>query len=208
MKKTHQLTLHIARVLSYVFHPAVVPLLFVGMFLWLHPNTFDRVQKIYIMMSVVAGTYFLPVTASLLLYRFGVIRTLEMADKEDRKTPYIVAAVFYYFTAVALRVVPSAQLLHMFLMGTSIVILLLLAQIPFYKASAHVASFSGLMAAVMVMSRMNAWSPTLLIAAILAVGLIAWARLELGAHTSREVVAGFFTGFTPIFVLFYTVSQG
>ena len=159
-------------------------------------------------MSVVAGTYFLPVAVSLLLYRYGIIKTLEMSDKEDRKTPYIVAAVFYYFTAVALRLVPTAQLLHLFLMGTSIVILLLLAQIPFYKASAHVASFSGLMAAVMVMSRMNAWSPAILISSILAVGLISWARLELRAHSNREVVAGFFTGFTPIFVLFYTVYPG
>lgn len=193
----------LARVLSYVLHPSVVPLMFVVLFFWSKPFDFDRVQKIYILMSVLAGTYFLPIAVSLLLYRYGVIKTLEMHAKEDRKTPYIVAAVFYYFTAVALRVIPSAQMLNLFLIGTSIVILMLLAQIPFYKASAHVASFAGLMAAIAVMSRAHGWSPVLLICSVLAVGLIAWARLELEAHTTREVIAGFFSGFAPIFILFY-----
>lgn len=208
MSRNLHLHYRLAKMLSYILHPAIVPLLFAVIILWMRPPTFDRVQKVYILMSVVTGTYFLPLSVSLILYRVGIIRSLEMAKKEERKTPYIIAAVFYYFTAVSLRVVPAAHLIHLFLMGTSIVILLLLAQIPFYKASAHVASFSGLLAAVIVMSRVNSWSPVMLISVIMAVAIIAWARLELEAHNTLEVVAGFITGFTPIFVLFYTVSPG
>lgn len=194
---------HLAQILSYVLHPSAVPLVFVVLFFSVNAHVFDRVQKIYLLMSIIVGTYFLPVTIALLLFKFNLVKSLEMRDRHERKAPYIITAVFYYLTALALKVVPAAQLLYLFLMATSIVILLLLAQIPFYKASAHVASFAGLLAAVIVLSRMYALSPIVLTFAIGATGLVAWARLELKAHTSAEVIAGFLSGFIPIFVLFY-----
>ncbi|GCD78190.1 hypothetical protein JCM31826_16720 [Thermaurantimonas aggregans] len=193
----------IAKILSYVLHPAIVPVVFALLFFSINAPLFDRVQKIYILMSIIVGTYFLPITIALLFYKLNILKSLEMHNRQERKAPYIIAAVFYYLTALALKLVPAAQLLHLFLMATSIVILVLLAQIPFYKASAHVASFAGLLAAIIVLSRMYNLSPLVLTLAIAATGIIAWARLEVEAHTSAEVFAGFLSGFTPIFVLFY-----
>ncbi|GCD80223.1 hypothetical protein DES35_102449 [Schleiferia thermophila] len=197
----------LGNLISYVLHPALVPLLFAALVIAQTSAPITRSQAMYLMVAIATGTYIFPGLLTVLLYRLGVISSLFMHKREDRKIPYVIGAVFYYFTAVAVRWVSSAKLIYLFLIGTCIVILILLIQIPFYKASAHVAALSGMLAAVLVLSRLYGWSHWYLISVVLTIGLIAWARLEINAHTIVEVIAGFLSGFVPLFALFSLLVQ-
>lgn len=192
----------LSKILSYLFHPSLIPLLFAALIIAEPSVKISRAQAVFLFAAIAAGTYVFPGLLAVFLYRIGVIGSLFMHKKEERRIPYLLGAIFYYFTAVAVSWVTPARLIYLFLIGTCIVILILLIQIPFHKASAHVAALSSMMAAVLVLSRHYGWSHWYLIALVLATGLVGWARLEINAHTVGEVIAGFLSGFIPIFTLF------
>lgn len=198
------MNLKLAKAISVLFHPAIYPL--VGLFFVLKylPYHYNREVVILSMVMVFCGTYLIPVLVSLLLYRFKVISSLMMEKAEDRRWPYAVGTLCFFFTASLVQNAGLAREAYLFLFGSAATILLHLPLLKYLKPSAHLAGFGGFLGLLLAVSAKYAINLLPFIALFLILGgLIASARLALKAHTGRELLLGFLSGLLLIFCSVY-----
>ena len=73
----------------------------------------------------------------------------------------------------------------------------------FWKISAHLVGWGGLVGLILILSlRFNTDLMLFLILAILSSGFIGFARLKLEAHNPLQVYSGFLLGFVIMIVVF------
>ncbi len=159
---------------------------------------------LWTLLLVFIGTYIIPVLVTLLMYRLKMISSIEMKQARDRRFPYLVGALSYYFVSEVIKGLNIPRETHLFLLASTAVILLHLLLLRRFKPSAHMAGiggFLGLLFALALHYRLNL-IPLLALAIILA-GLLASARLFLKAHNNFEVVFGFFSGLGLVFLILY-----
>ena len=194
----------LARLLSYTFHPAVMPVIGVVLIFEYSPYYTSTDMLYFTMLFAFTGTYLLPALVSVVLVKLGVVGSLEMKDAKDRRIPFLVAAVFFYLTASGMRDLPLPPQVYYFLLGSSMSIIIAFLFLQWMKVSAHTAGVSGLLAMLMVQSLL--WETDMsaaMIAVVLVAGILASARLRLEAHTFTEIVLGFCCGFIPVFSIMY-----
>jgi membrane-associated phospholipid phosphatase len=86
--------------------------------------------------------------------------------------------------------------------ASAFVILISAILLPFWKSSAHLAGLSGFLALYIGMNaHYSTGNTTTLVTIVALIGLMAWSRLSLNRHTPRELLSGFFIGFTTLYVL-------
>lgn len=196
----------LAQILSYIAHPSIMPILGTFFILRFHHYALPSALQNQILLLVILGTYILPLIASAILYRMGYISSLLMKKPSDRKMPFILGAVFFYFTAQLLKGVETIPALYIFVLSASITIFTQLLFLKKLKISAHAAGISGLMTIVIYYSAQGILiSPHFIALGILLAATIGWARLRIQAHTLTEVVAGYIAGSTPLALLLWTI---
>lgn len=192
----------LAQILSYIFHPAIAPILGILAILKLTPHHTPSSLVIVTICVVFAGTYVIPVLISLILFRLGFIPGLEMKTSKERRFPYLLGALCYYVVALFiqnLRLPPEA---YLYLLASTLVIVLHLFCLFFFKPSAHLAGMGGITGLLFALSIIYSINLLPFIGLIFLIsGFVASARLYLKAHSVLEVVFGFFSGFLLIFVI-------
>ncbi len=189
----------LARFLSYLFHPALMPLAGFGLLMYLHPYPIESGVLVYTLSFLVLGTYIMPGFISVLFVKMGLIDSLHMRDAESRRWPFLVAVVFYVFTALYLKVFPIPQETPRYLLGAAAGIGTLIILLPILKASAHMAGIGGFLALVYYLGEAYQVDLyTVFLAAVLCSGVVASARLALGAHDMNELIIGFLCGFSGV----------
>lgn len=197
----------IAKVISYLFHPLLIPT--IGLwFIFRSPSyisfivTSELQRALYIVVFIV--TFVFPVLSSLLLLILGRIRSLEMETPEERRIPYLLTAIYYSLGYYMLTTkVPLPEQLNLLLLGASIsVVLTMLINIK-WKISAHTIGVGGLIGALLGFAHqlhVNIIDDLILV--LLIAGLVGYARLRLNAHNQSQVYAGYLVGFLCEFMLF------
>jgi hypothetical protein len=87
----------LARLSSYVFHPALIPTWTVVILLNLDTYLYyavNKPMKWFIYSVVFANTYLFPVAIVLFLYYRKLISDLHLANRNDRVYPYFFSMVF------------------------------------------------------------------------------------------------------------------
>lgn len=190
----------LAQLLSYLFHPAIYPILGTFVLLRTLPMQYPSQMILLTVGMVFCGTYLIPVIASVLLFRHGLLPNLQMQQARDRRLPYIFSAVSFYFTSLLLRQVDVLHEAYLFLLASATVIIIHLLLLPYTKPSAHLAGlggFLGLMLALSFRYGLNFWPYIALL--VLLSGIVASARLRLNAHTVPELWLGFLSGLAVVF---------
>lgn len=173
----------------------IYPMLGVWVVLVSSPG-YINTQAIWFTLALVfTGTYIFPLLISFGLYRLGLIKSLEMHGRRERRLPYLVGAACYYITSLFLRQLPLPQEAFLYLMAAALIILIHVLCFSFFKPSAHLASIAGFTALLISISAHQhiALLPYISLA-ILASGFVASARLFLKAHTPLEVSLGYLSG--------------
>ncbi len=153
------------------------------------------------------GTYIIPIAITYWLFRKGYVESLEMSTARDRRIPYLVGALSYYLVATSIKALPLPVESYLFIIASTLVIVIHLLCLGFTKPSAHmggIGGFTGLVFALSLQYHLN----LLLIIGIcfLVSGLLASARLYLDAHTPEELIFGYISGFISVFALVYFVA--
>lgn len=190
----------VAQLFSYLFHPAIYPILGTFVLLRSLPMQYPSKMILLTVVMVFCGTYLIPVIASVLLFRYGLVRSLQMEEARDRRLPYIFSAVSFYFTSLLLRQVEVLHEAYLFLLASATVIIIHLLLLPYTKPSAHlggIGGFLGLMLALSFRYGLNFWP--YIAGLVLLSGIIASARLRLKAHSVAELWLGFLSGFLVVF---------
>ncbi len=196
----------IARVISTIFHPLLMPTL--GIFLLFQLNTFmsfavSTEARRFIFLIVFINTAIVPVLAVVILKRMGYIEDLILRDRGERILPLLISSALFFMTYYLLRQLSLPTLLYYYFMGATLLVLLTLMISFVWKISIHMVSLGGLTGFLIVTSLLLGINIAFLIAlAFLASGLTAASRLQLKAHTPAQVYTGFATGVAVMLMLF------
>lgn len=190
---------------SYIFHPIFVPI-FGSLFYFLFSNYyFTEQQKYLILLQISIITVFIPISFFYLLRSLGKVDSVMVSQLSQRSLPLIIQSILIFLLitkSITAEVIP--ELYYYFLGGLMSTFLLLILLILKIKASIHMVGISTLTIFVIALSchyHINAiYTITLLVAIN---GLVATSRLEMEAHTNKELVIGFFSGMLPQIILTY-----
>lgn len=188
---------------SYVFHPIFVSVFGALLYFFIIETEFNKFQQFLIICQIAIITIFIPITFYYILKTMGKIDSVMASQIQERKIPLFVQAILLYILfskSISLQSLPQ---LHFYLIGgmkSAIVAFILL----FFgiKTSLHLVATSSLLAFAIGLSVYNQSNNLLLIASLLVLnGIVATSRLEMKAHTYKELIIGFFVGLLPQIVV-------
>jgi len=175
------------------------------LYLQLNETYFSKGQCYLLLFQIVIITFFLPVSFFYLLRTFGKVDTIMLSDLNQRKIPLVMQMVL---TAIlitqSITIDRFPQLFFFFLGGlisTFLAFVFLYAKV---KSSIHMIGISALTFFSIGLSMHNQVNGTYLIAAsFLVTGLIASSRLQMKAHSLKELAVGYAVGMLPQVGLWY-----
>ncbi|MBC3540855.1 hypothetical protein ACFSC6_22210 [Rufibacter sediminis] len=191
----------LATVLSVLFHPLLLPTyLFSLLLYYLPPEVFSYPPegRRLIVLLVFILTFLLPTLGTLLLQQAGLVTSITLDARTDRRWPLLIAATCYTVLTVVFYQISFFDSLFYLIMGlitASIFLTLTINQ--FWKISAHSIGVGGMMGILVLL---HGWLPEAyllypVVLGCLISGAVISARLALGAHNSKQVYTGFGLGF-------------
>ncbi|MCC7507246.1 MAG: hypothetical protein IT259_18210 [Saprospiraceae bacterium] len=210
-----------AHIISFVAHPLLVLSYILVLLLVLDPYAFGarRItdpQAMVLLISVFVCTFVLPGFAVALMKPLGLIKSLQMHDKQDRIGPYIVSGVFFlWLVKNLLSDGQTPRLFVVFTLGATIGLFLAFLINIFSKISAHAVGMGGFVAMLLLM--VVHWNESgvvipvpggilqisllvVLALGIVLAGLTGTARLVLRAHEPADVYRGYVVGILAVLI--------
>jgi len=159
------------------------------------PFLFASSQPLKIIAVVVINTLFFPAWAIFLMRRLGLFASIEMDTQKERIIPLIATMTFYIWAFLVVRKIHLPSGIVVFVLGAVITQFLIFFINIFSKISIHMAGITGLAIALLIqMSFLGFDFRYPLVMVVFLIGLVAWARLEIDAHTPRELYSGMLVG--------------
>jgi len=188
---------------SYLFHPIYIPVYAALFYFFYYDSTFESKEKYFVLLQIVIITILLPLLFFFLLRAAGKVDSIMISKIDQRKVPLVILCVLTILLlrkSITLERFPE---FHFFFLGGLLSTILALFLLFFRtKASLHMLSISALTLFVIGLSIHNQ-SPNISVIAFLVLmnGFIASSRLEMKAHTPKELVIGFLLGVIPQLLL-------
>ena len=182
---------------SYLFHPVFTSLYGVLLFFLVQETSYSTHQVGLVIVQISILTLFIPIAFYYLLKSVGKINSVMATNIDERKFPLLIQAFLLFIVAKDSIKIDQLEELHYFFIGLIISSIISFALLFIKnKASLHLVSISSLTAFVVGLSCSNQSNNLVLISILfMLIGFIATSRLELKAHTLREVIIGFCIGF-------------
>jgi len=187
-----------ATVISVILHPAIMPTVAFSILLFGLPHSFTAESTWYLLGYVVMVTFVFPAVNILWLYRAGFIRSLHMKERTDRPPAFWTTVIYYTCLTAMFAYKTGFSQLTQTILTIFITLLITTLVTQFFKVSAHAVGISGTLGLTFAWTLQNPENPTLflvILALLLACGLSMSARLQLQAHSQKELYAGFMLGF-------------
>ncbi|HBC77704.1 MAG TPA: hypothetical protein DEO60_05880 [Bacteroidales bacterium] len=198
---------NLAKIVSIVFHPLLIPLY--GLAILLSAPTFLKylpVEAKRVLFTVILiDNVFLPLALLPFLKYRNLISSFNIDDRRERIIPLLITSILYCTTSFIVFRYQIPFFLKSFIFATSVVAIVVSMINFWWKISVHAVGAGALTATVFSLSlKMHTPLTWYLLAVILASGLILSSRLRLNAHNPSQVWVGFLTGFLGIslFILF------
>lgn len=188
----------IARVLSVVLHPLLMPVLAVWSALQVDPHLgyFLPLDAQWLMLGMLTlMTVAFPITSALLLLRAGLVSGLEMPERRERIAPYLMTLVYYGMAYYLLRKAPLHPAVDGMFLGAIVALAITTLITLRWKISAHMVGIGGLLGALMGIALIHDLALIPVLAGIiLLAGLLGSARLLTSDHTQGQIIAGALLG--------------
>ena len=197
----------LAKILSAVFHPLLMPTLLLGLLFLAAPSTvgvatFAPSTRLSILALVLISTFLMPSLLIYYFYRLGFVKSLELKTLPDRRLPYFTSVGIYgfatYFFGTRLGALSEIAPQIALVLGSITVSIFLVALISLrWQISAHAVGMSGVVGAITAIATRFGENALVypLIGFLIIMGYVAAARLHLNAHTPAQIFAGLMLGF-------------
>ena len=194
----------IAKFLSYLFHPMLMPSYGTALIIWANPHLFGayklKGQALWLIIVFIM-TFIFPAVWLFLMKRLELISDYQFVNAKDRIIPYIAIATFYLWTFKLFK--PTAeftpysnQLISLMMLGSSVTIFIGFFVNIFRKISLHAMGVGAMAGLVIALMRISDFDLRLVFIIVLLLGgIIGSARLLLQAHEPREIWWGYGAGF-------------
>ncbi|MCO5249537.1 MAG: hypothetical protein M9887_11400 [Chitinophagales bacterium] len=212
----------LAKVISILLHPILMPFYGTLIFLWANPsieplpNPNEGITRTLsdLRISIFINTFLMPFIGIAMLKAVGFIKSFEMEDKQERIIPFIITMTLYIWTFLAVNegFFYMPKIYPTFILGVLISLFAGFIINLFLKLSIHMMGISGLMIGLMFMILFGSERSLVLffILSIIANILVAASRLYLKAHTMKEIYTGLMIGIggQMIAVTFFSKFMG
>lgn len=188
---------------SYLFHPLWMPLLGAILYFLITPKFFQSALIEAKLLSLVILTVFIPLLFLFILKNMKIIQSLRLRNVKERRLPLLFFCVIT--TLVLNYVVNSFHFVELYYFFAGVLFSgLTCFFLAFFevKVSLHLIGVAGLSMFIIDLSIFYERNLLFVIAfMVFAVGWTASARLQAKAHSSLELLLGFFIGLLPQFIL-------
>ena len=184
---------------SYLFHPLFIPFMAIVVFFYFNNIKFFSRESYFVLFQIGIVTILVPVLFFFLLRSIGKINSIMVADISQRKIPLIIQCFLIIILIRNTITINSYPELHFFFLGNLLGTLSALMLLFFNtKASLHMMALSALTLFVVALNIRFQNQTIYLVAFLLLMnGLVATSRLEMKAHTFKELLLGLIIGALP-----------
>lgn len=223
----------LAQVVSFVFHPLLMLTYMLVLLLLVNPYLFgvnslgDQAAKLLVI-QVFLYTFFIPAVAVFMFRALGLVKSIELKDRQDRIGPYILTGIFYlwlFYNLLNSGEINAGQLNFVlqiptayvsFVLGGTIALFIAFFINNFSKISTHAVGVGGLLGMVVITMMLFSYDSftinssilgtvqismsSVLMMAILLCGIVGTARLMLQAHEPMDLFGGYLVGFASQFI--------
>ena len=199
----------LANLVSYVFHPLLMPTYLFGMLGYFSPQIFQYASLLlFIIATVFALTAVVPALNVLMLRLTGTIKNIHMPTRAERVTPFLFISILFIGITVLFYLKLHIPVAIKLITICTILVCLVSAATFFIKISAHAVAIAGLTGVLLALASFSEVSVLMIpaLVAMVCTGVVMSSRLALMAHTLEEVswggVMGFAVGFAGVLILF------
>ena len=192
------------RVLSYVFHPLLVPIAGTVSYFLVTPKFNPLALQSGNILPIFILTVIIPIIFYLILKNLGIVKSVFAPTIKERKYPLYLSMIIYLM--ILYKVIPLNYIneLYFFFVGlliaTFATLLILFVKI---RASIHLMGLGSLLFYLIGLSIHFERNITIAIAALtLMCGMVATSRLYMKAHSPNELLIGFLLGCISQFFTF------
>jgi len=148
-------------------------------------------------------TAMFPILFLFIMVRREIVSSFYLEKKEDRIYPLGITAIFYFLSYYLMQQLPLSDAFSLFLLGSTIIVIISLLITFFWKISTHLMGIGGLLGGLTGLAIHLSIDLTWMIVYGLAIsGLLGFARLQLNAHKPSQVYAGFMLAFIIMLLVF------
>ena len=195
----------LAKFVSIIFHPALLPTL--GFLLLFTSGFYDSMlttdAKRFILLVIFFSTATLPMLAVAILAlnsKFDIL----MPNSRDRIIPLLFASVFYYIGFILLGKIHFIPMFKLFMIASVLLIVALLLISFKWNISIHMAATGALTATFFALSFRGGVNPmNVIVIVVIVSGLVGTARLVLNKNNLLQVSAGYILGFIILYPVIY-----
>jgi membrane-associated phospholipid phosphatase len=197
-----------ARIISIIFHPLLTATYLFLLLSFFLPSALSPLPAEFqgkFIMLIFIMTFVLPSLFFGIFKKYGYINSLAMKTRSERVIPFIFVTVLYLSVTWMFHqqshLDMEDNLFRMMILGDSIILLAAIITL-FYKASIHSMGIWGIIGIIFFLNNISEndifFLPMVLL--ILLAGFIMASRLQLQAHTPREVLVGTLVGFAAGYI--------
>jgi membrane-associated phospholipid phosphatase len=188
---------------SYIFHPVFIPVFATLFYIFAKNVAIGYQEKIFILLQVFIVTLVVPILFFFLLKATGKISSLMVPDISERKLPLVIQSFLLIILVKQSITLERYNELHFFMLGALMSTLIALILLFFKsKISLHMMGITGLTLFYFGLSMVYQTQNILLFAILIfIIGLVASSRLEMKAHTIKEILIGMLLGGAPQLLL-------
>jgi len=196
-----------SKILSILFHPVLVPTM--GFFLMLNSgfyfSTISWEIKLYFLLVIFLSTSLLPLfTAAIIALNANF--DLLMGKTRNRFVFMLLISVYYYLGYIALNRINAFPLFKLFLLALILVIVALMLISIRWKISSHMSALGSITGTLFALSFRLGVNPLgAILTMIIISGTVGTALLIIAKHNLWQVILGYFTGFTIMYLVMYFI---
>ena len=188
---------------SYIFHPIFIPVYAAVFYFFFNYSYYSNPEKYFAVFQIVIITIVLPILFFFVLRTAGQVDSIMISEISQRKIPLVIQCFLTILLVRKSITLDHFPEFHFFFLGgllsTVLALILLFFRI---KASLHMVAISALTIFIIGLSIHNQTRNINGIAfLVLMNGFVASSRLEMKAHSPKELLIGLLLGIIPQLLL-------
>ena len=200
-----KVSLVLARIISFVFHPLLVGVYMAMYMLFFNPVYFTYMhpgEKIMNIATIFNNNFIFPMVVVLLLKGLGFSKSIYLETQKERIVPYMASIIFFFWTWYVFYNKPDMpQMMKDMLQGIFYASIVGMIANIYFKISMHAMGVGGaLMMMILVLMEGSMMSGTPIIITIFVTGLVISARMIASDHEKGDLIVGFLVGMGAQFI--------
>lgn len=194
-----------ARIISIIGHPIFHPTWMMLILIASGITSFITYNNYIFLIITLLMTCLIPGLVIMMVKRWGLIKSMEMEDREDRLGPLFIMLLFLYAAYRYFNKIPTLAIYSFYLTAVIVVTVLAFVVSFFWKISLHTMGWGCFTAFLFIMTTVSMRYLPYLIASIVFSGIVASARLKLKSHSNTQIYVGFAMGFAAVIVTYFFI---